>query len=130
MGLMKHREGNQVKWVGVRPGHRGTQFYADGLCSNDTIEIYTPSGTKTGYITFINVFATGSVTGNIVSLSLRNAGDDIQANIVRIPFKLAGNLGGFGTFNPPFEVPNGWDIVLISPGTNYEIDAFISGWEE
>jgi len=50
MALMKFREPNQVKWVGVRPGHNGTQIIRSQGADNATVELYLVPVGQTFYL--------------------------------------------------------------------------------
>ena len=62
-----HREPNQVKWIGVRPGHNGEQILEHNQASNNTVIIYTVPADKLLLIFdyFISLYGAVNVQGTL-----------------------------------------------------------------
>jgi hypothetical protein len=131
MCAMGFREPNQVKWVGIRPAHLGTQIakYSPGSAGNPTI-IHTVTNGKVFFLTSLILTVSTYDTGGGGSIVVRDESDVVQ-------YYLTGwNLPGLAaftinhSFDPPLEIPAGYDIVLTKASGNEMTYAFIHGWEE
>ena len=105
------REPNQVKWIGVRPGHNGEQvlegFIAGAI---NFTAIYTVPANKMFMMTYAALSNTLNIGGNAYLCIY----DDTPAiwrvlfgrlNIVNVPGR-----GCIATFNPPIELPEGYSV--------------------
>lgn len=130
MALMLHRETNQVKWIGTRPGHNGEQVVKSNNAINATSIVHTVTAGKTFYLclaTFCLVDAVGAGM-----LFVRNGADVAQYTIIRSDIEtLVGSTSPLLIpFNPPIEIPASWDICVEATGVGCNANGFVFGWEE
>jgi len=130
MALMKFRESNQVKWVGVRPGHNGTQVTKWGSADNETVILYTVTAGKILYLVHYTVFISSDVADRWGFMGVRNDADVEQYRFSTGVFKQVGSIGFGVGLKYPIEIPAGWDIFLVSNSADSHINGFIHGWEE
>jgi len=127
---MHFREPNEVRWVGTRPAHKGTQILVETHVDDGVAIVRTVPGGKVLYLCECSLFTCSQVSG-LMSLTLRNTSDvtvrdfcyiNVQANttIVR----------DCNHFWPPLEIPPGYDIVVVSNTAGLVAYGGISGWEE
>ncbi len=130
MAKMSFREPNQVLWYGSRPAHRGAQIAKDAQASDSTVICHTVSAGKTFFLTKF-IFSSGWGAG-LGTLVVRNASDVPQYTIASLQFSSAAGAPGVtpGFFNPPLEIPAGWDLAVISSAAGHIANVFIHGWEE
>ena len=127
---MHFREPNQVKWVGSRPGHNGTQVLVQGAAENNTHTFYTVPVGQTFYWTFAAISYVGLAAG-AVSLTIY---DNLAAFVCYVAGDIlvaAVNTPG-RAFNmcPPLEIPAGYTIRLTSGAIGLRIRCIIHGWVE
>jgi len=130
MALMKHRESNQVKWVGVRPGHNGIQVAKHASATNAIAIIHTVSAGKTLFINSYAVSVDDIASGNAFFF-VRDTGDVVKYNLLFA--RVVANGGGItvtGCFPKPLEVPAGYDVCIQSTVPSLTTWGFIHGWEE
>jgi len=130
MALMRFREPNQVKWVGTRPGHNGTQISKHDYASNNTIAIYTVPAGKVCYLCSVGMYHAVNVTERgylaiydavpVVDIILQ-----MQHYIVNVTHPSC-----FSSFWPPLEIPSGYAIKVVSDAAGGGIYAAIHGWVE
>lgn len=130
MALMKWRELNQVKWVGVRPGHNGTQVLKENYVSNATLVLHTVTAGKTLYLCSAYASYYISATGIIGRLFVRDVADFTVYSFSICNSGALGQMESTPSYNPPIEIPAGYDICLISGAASMVIRAGIHGWEE
>ena len=128
--LMDFREPNQVKWVGARPGHNGTQVLAGVRTAvlNWTILYTVPAG-KTLFLT--HTFLSSS---NAISSTILMAVYDTTPVLWQY---LLGNYSQTNTSTPP-TIANYWPPIEIPTGYTVQIYQVIDcglmgtihGWEE
>jgi len=130
MALMKFRESNQVKWVGVRPGHNGTQIIKYGLANNSTVVLHTVSAGKTLYLYSFNIdvyTTTASFGGQLrvrdTTPAIVNILADLNAG-ANMSQAIAQDL------YYPIEIPAGYTIEIVSDVEAVIVVACIFGWEE
>ena len=130
MALMTYREPNQVRWVGIRPGHRGTQIIGDVLIENNTADILQITAGKKGYITLITLSIMHAAAGYVYLYWT----DSLNA----ILGTLFTNRSAINTkttdlcinFSPPFEIGDNHKIRLRSSDVAVRPHATVIGWEE
>lgn len=130
MALMGWREPNQVKWVGTRPAHRGTQIGKSASAVNATAIVYTVTAGKTLYLCTASLMTeTATVSAGIFSIR-----DGADVSWLHLTMGRANTAGYFiapcVTFWPPLEVPAGYDIVVFSSAALAAWTGSIFGWEE
>ena len=130
MSAMSYREPNQVKWVGIRPGHNGTQVAIGQVAVNATNIIYTVTAGKTFYLSHAQLNFYAVLAAITFLLYVRDGADVGQYNIISLASAGAGHLASPCVFYPPIEIPAGWDIVVSSNSLSGNAYAFIHGWEE
>jgi hypothetical protein len=130
MALMNYREPNQVKWMGTRPGHNGTQVDKANTATNGIAIVYTVTAGKTLYLCTVSKWVELVAVG-ISSVFLRNVADVFQYNLI-YELTVAGVLIPHRsvTFWPPLEVPAGYDICVRSSVAGLTVGSFVFGWEE
>ena len=130
MALMKFREPNQVKWVGSRPGHNGTQVAEHGIANNAGVIFYTVTVGKTLYLTFysFSISTSGVTAESHFSIYTDGAVHYLYLHSV-VPPAAWQNLCS-GTFNPPLEIPAGYYFRLFASGVAATLQGSIVGWEE
>ena len=130
MALMEFREPNQVKWLGSRPGHNGTQVLEHGSQTGvGTSVVYTvPAG--------VTLFLC-AIQGGIYAPALDNFFIQIF-NAVPVLFRnLWGTAAVAANFSPysvsyfyPIEIPEAYSIRVKVGAAGNRIDATIHGWVE
>ncbi len=130
MALMLFREQNRVKWIGVRPGHNGTQVYAANSVTHGTTTIHTVTAQKTLHITYWYVDVNSRLTGGAVYLAARVDGGVFIAFLDTETFSAAGHANTACPLTYPIEVPAGCVINIFSSSDNIDISAGFIGWEE
>jgi len=130
MSAMAFREPNQVKWVGIRPAHNGEQVAKSNAATNGTTIIHTVTATKTLYLCTSTLTYWGAVGSG--QIKVRNAADvDQYILVIGGLITAAGAFFGLSIpFNPPLEIPAGWDVVVLSSIAASVAEGFIFGWEE
>ena len=130
MALMKFREENHVKRVGVRPGHDGTQIAKTNTAINLTAIVHTVTAAKTLFLTSAVLGVEVIAAGNAAAW-IRDVGDVFWWYLFRTDIVAAQNPPiGVVTFWPPVEVPAGYDIVVMSAVALLKVRLSIHGWEE
>ena len=112
-----HREPNQVKWVGVRPGHNGEQILIDILTAVAVV-LYTVPADKLLLI-FNYSYSCQPNGANYAFVQLRNALDVVY-------YTLGASNSAAGASSPvimanlwvPIEVPAGHDLYFNVVGTS------------
>lgn len=130
MALMKHREGNEIKWIGSRPGHRGTQWANSKTASNEVQIIHTVGVGKICCIAGFSLTVNTSVADKYGELYVRNVGDTYQYFIARFHMDATGQAGIASGLPFPIEVPAGYDICVQSNNGALNARGFVYGWEE
>jgi len=130
MAAMAFREPNQVKWMGIRPGHNGTQVVALNTATNAEVLLYTVTAGKTLFLVSASVGWTGGGSGwGIIMIQTAASADWYY------PCFTSGSSNYFasqGNFNPcvPLEVPAGYKCYVKSVGATFRVHGSIFGWEE
>lgn len=130
MATMNFREPNQVKWIGTRPGHNGTQVTKFLSVTAERDDLHEVTAGKVFYLiswTFScrNVAAASRhgdfriYTGAVVYYYM-----GLYSSATELPFIVTGH------HNPPLEVPAGYLFQVYSSGANLAAYASIHGWEE
>jgi len=122
-------EKNKIAWVGIRPGVYGEQVLGYGTANNGTTIIYTVPAGKTLLLfdTFVQYYS-GTTPGGTVTLRIRNAADATVYNIYYVVVPLNGRQGtACNSRWIPIEVPENYDIVLVSSGAAAYASCHIEG---
>ena len=121
-----HREPNQVKWIGVRPGHNGEQVFGYASCLNVLTEVYAVPVDKLLllYDYAINLFGTVAGGG---SLAVWTAVPALAYNLWDGTSGVSIGLNVNHRFDPPAEIPAGYTIEAITSAGTMRIRAVIHG---
>ena len=130
MALMKFREPNQVKWMGLRPGHNGTQVRGYISVDNADAIVYTVPADKTFYLCSLTLGYLALAAG-VAEISLRNAADAFLCNFLRdVIVATSSGRSQSLTFWPPMEITSLYDIFIKSNAAGLQINGFVFGWYE
>lgn len=128
--MMNFREANQVKWVGIRPGHNGEQIAKHHVAVNTTAIIHTVTSGKTFYLSSASymIYYTGA---GFAIMSVRDL-SDVAVYHLGMGYKAANDptITLPISFPQPLEIPAGYDIYLQSLAADLHVFGFIHGWEE
>jgi len=130
MSPMAFREPNEVLWRGVRPGHRGEQIAKYASANNATVILHTVTIGKTLFLTAVSFQAATTTAGKSGILLVRDTSDVEKYKLFNFYLTAVGGLSDSLSFNPPLEIPSGWDICIYSSATECVARTFIHGWEE
>ena len=130
MSAMSFREPNEIRWIGVRPAHKGTQVIKDGTANNNTVIIHTVSTGKTFYLTFFRHDADFITATSYATLFVRDDSDVTQYALSHYQGRVSGTFGKAVGLYFPIEIPAGWDICVTTSSTDVRSRATIHGWEE
>jgi len=133
-------EPNQVKWRGIRPvepreaipvqpyGDFGTQVVKHDCVEGGGSVIYTVSSGKNLYLCSV-AFSVYPIADGNGSFNIRDDNDNIKHILFQIQRQANDGTIITLTFNPPFVIPEGWDIHLWSSATGFRLRGFIFGYE-
>ena len=130
MALMGFREPNQVKWVGTRPAHRGTQITKSDTAANATTILHTVTAGKVFYLCGFTFCVYLSAAGIWTGLIVRDAGGVTQYHLANICSPIVDSQVLSLEFMVPLEIPSAYDVCTYSLGVTAISFAFIHGWEE
>ena len=127
---MLYREPNMVKWVGVRPGHNGTQIAKYAAVVNATAIVHTVTAGKTLFLCTATLGMSVASAGSGI-LFIRDGADVLTMLLAALQWSAGGGLhSGPFTAYPPIEIPSGYDIVVESTAAVLTVVGSIFGWEE
>ena len=121
-----HREPNQVKWIGVRPGHNGEQIIKNALANNATVEIYEVPADKLLFIFgyFVSITAVVNVAGY---LEIYTAVPALESTLYVAGARAGYSISVVHSFgNVPIEVAAGYFIKVRSSAAA-PVDAGFNG---
>ena len=126
MAVTVHREPNQVKWIGVRPGHNGEQILEHGTANNATVIIYTVPADKLLLLYGFSYNVSGTA-GNTGFLSIYTAVPAVHRHLVYGNFS-ANTVVAFGRdFVIPIEIPAAYSVRVLSPAATKYVGVSING---
>ena len=130
MAKMTFREDNQVKRVGTRPGHEGTQVAKYNRTTPALALIHTVTAAKTFYLCSASLGSDQLAAGESY-LAYRDAAD-LNTVIFLIDLSTATipHPACVITFWPPLEIPALYDIYVASGAAGTRAYGFVFGWEE
>ena len=120
------REPNMVKWIGVRPGHEGTQVIEYNKAQGNTQILYTVPADKLFMLFGVvyNVYCTAASAGR---LAIFNA---VPA-ITKILFEhnAFANISSLATksYEIPIELPETYSLRIVSDAATYVLNCTIDG---
>ena len=130
MSAMAFREPNQVKWVGIRPGHNGSQVFKYASATNGVTIVHTVTAGKTLYLVTASIMSLSNQASNGF-IGVRNGADVDQGYLCHV---IGAALGGYPSplwySMPPLELPAGWDVYVQSGAAGFTAIGTIFGWEE
>ncbi len=130
MAMMKHREDNMVRWVGVKPGHRGEQVVkSQTAVSNDTVTIHTVTADKVFMLTGWTLGANMTGAVNLL-LRVKNDSAVVQYQLFGHRYSSAAKHTTTKSYWPPIELASEWLVELVVNTANGTADVSIHGWEE
>jgi len=130
MSAMSFREPNEVRWVGVRPAHKGTQILDRGIAINAEVTVYTVPSGKTAYITHIALAIYGNTTGQARVLIKDTGGAIVWSPMEGYSIANTYSFHDNTSYWPPIELPEGYYITVISNAETVSAICNIHGWEE
>ena len=121
-----HREPNQVKWIGVRPGHNGEQIIANNDVNNATVIVYTVPANKILLLNGFNCncWASAASTG---SIEWWDAVPILYRRIAKFSSQINSVYFGGNDYTMPLELAAGHSIRIISAAAAYWLYATIWG---
>jgi hypothetical protein len=122
-----YQEANQIKWVGVRPAHNGTQVIIEGTVANGNNELYAVPATATLLLDFFTIDYYAGAIGSNMWAEIRNAADVHQYYLGRHDSNRITDGCKASNLWPPLEIPAGYDINLFSSGAARAIYFFGKG---
>lgn len=130
MAKMGFREPNQVRWQGIRPGHRGTQVILDIDVENDTQVLIDGTQTTITYLTAFSIGQTRNLGGHMWLFVTDNA-DNHKYTLVYSGAQVDLEWTWCGMSFPfPIEIPAGYKVKCLSTAAGIIVKGFLHGWEE
>jgi len=132
MALMKFREPNQVRWVGSRPGHDGTQVYGYNAQNGvGNAIVYVVPADSTLFITYMfSTSRVGVAAACDGGLQIYTDGFVFWRVLMPHLYDLAGHQLYCVSLDQPIEVPTGYSIRVISSNAALDVAGGIWGWIE
>jgi len=130
MALMSFREPNQVKWVGMRPAHRGTQVIVRAGGLGAEFIVYTVPAGKTFYLCGLLVGFSTTAVATWGTVRVRNDLDVVQYALAGLLMDAVGQNIVAHSYWPPLEIPALWDVTVLSSAVTLECMVAINGWVE
>lgn len=123
------REQNQVKWVGVRPAHNGTQINISISVSAAFVALYTVPADKVLLLNAVSwsIERTGVAAGRAYFM-LRDSVPTEVFNFFFVYSTAQEPWGGGISFPTSFECPTGYNFVVNSAIASLTIHASIHGF--
>ena len=130
MAVMAFREPNRARWVGVRPGHDGTQVVKYARAENATVIIHTVTAGKTLFLCGLmgSVFDNGG--GQHTVVFVRDGADVFKYYLYWGENNASAGEPFSKSYWPPIEIPAGYDVCAQSTAAAHYINAIIDGWED
>ncbi len=128
MALMGWREANRARWVGVRPAHYGEQVAVSSVKSNGTQIVYTVPAGKVFHLCALGCVARETTGASGGTIGIRNAADVVQYQVFEHYPNFASIFTQSIPFNPPLEIPAGFDVYILSTTLTLIITCFLFGW--
>lgn len=130
MGLMTFREKNKVKWIGTRPGHRGTQVIERKTANDGAVTIYTVPAGKVFHLCTSGIGFTTNIQGSGYTCVTKND-HAFLTDILRFYHHAdTSMLGDSVNYWPPMELPAGYYITVVSDSAGLVVAGWVYGWVE
>lgn len=133
-------EGNQVKWVGIRPtdpeenipikAGLKTDIAKSNSVSNGVANIHIVTTGKTLNLTAARFFVrnTSGATGT-ARMEVRNASGVVQYDLFALDCQTGVDVASSLSIFPPLEISADWDIQVRSGQANVGVFGFMCGYE-
>ena len=123
------REGNEVRWRGIRLAHKGTQVTAYVQAAGGTAIAYTVPAGQTLFISHYTVSCRGAAAGQ-AAMVIYTAVPAVSSyhGVIEHDPNTTGTLG-LGLFDP-IEVPAGYTVRAYSSAAGVVCQITIAGWVE
>jgi len=130
MALMEFREPNQVKWVGSRPGHNGTQILSYESATNGTGVIYTVPAGYTFFLCGIYGLLVAGANPGLGGVFSYDAVPAIDIRLLML-YAAANEIEHrHMTYWPPVEIEAGYSLRSYSSAVGLMMRGTINGWIE
>lgn len=130
MSVMNFREKNRMRWVGVRPGHNGTQVLERRYATNARVTVYTVGAGKVAFITHIALGSPSNVSGAVYCVIANTVPEDLWFPIIGYNITNMPSIHGEASYWPPIELPAGYIIAVFSGAAGLDVWCSVHGWEE
>jgi len=127
---MHFREPNEVRWVGVRPAHKGTQISSSDSVSNGTIDLYVNNSGNVSFVHYIGLSTNSEGAGKAGSLLWTNSNNVTQSVLIRHKYQAAGQMANYVSLHYPLELPNGHKLRVLSDNAGLGAVGSFIAWEE
>ena len=121
-----HREPNQVKWIGVRPGHNGEQIIEFNTATNATVIIYTVPADKILLLNGFNSNIWSSANGTCY-LQWWDAVPALYRNLASQQALASSAYSTKNDYMMPLELDAGHSLRIVSPAATLIIKSTIWG---
>ena len=121
-----HRDPNQVKWVGVRPGHNGEQVIAYATAVDVLGTVYTVPVDKI-LLLFghsVGVYSTAAALGEMY---IYDATPALEVTLVGRSVAANGSVNSDHSYDPPLELTAGYSLRILTVAATCRIRATIHG---
>lgn len=107
-----------------------TQVVKSGVIANAALVVHTVTAAKTLYLTNFS-FSTYNTSGASQTgyLYVQNSVPVVQYTMVAVMTPNNDGKAVADQLLPPLEIPAGWQIVILSGAANFNVNAFIHGYE-
>jgi hypothetical protein len=126
--MMVFREPNQARWIGTRPAFDGDQVCKYITANNAIAIVYTVPHGHTFFLCGFVVTINGGAVNDSVELEDRDAGDVVARTYVKMQLSAVGQEVASHSFWPPIEIPEDYDIILVSNTVTSVGRGTIHGW--
>ena len=130
MALMGFREFNQARWVGIRPGHRGTQVLLDINVAPGTVEIIDGTQTTITYLTDWSLGMGRNVSAKTDMFITTNANVHVCTLAYIGTMTNHPSAVAIQALQYPIELPAGYKVKVTVVGVGSDVKGYLHGWEE
>jgi hypothetical protein len=130
MALMKWREPNRAKYIGVRPAHDGVQIAKRATATNGESTIHTVTAGKTFYLVWVKLICGTAGVGETYLVWKSGATTILYLCDILVATPVGIISPDSAYFYPPMEIPFGDILSVISSAIAVTGIGEIFGWEE
>lgn len=98
--------------MGVRPAHNGTQIAKSAIVSSGSAIVHTVTSGKIFYLTTLIFDISHAAFAGYIHVLVRDISDVVVYYLVQRYCTPIAQVEFSATFNPPLEIPSGYDIVV------------------